>query len=278
MDPVYDGTQAPRRDRAALLRPGGRANRLDPVEDRVGDLLLGGERDWCSPSASTITTSFSSLSNPISARETSLRTIASAPLRSSFSRARSSPAPVSAAKPTIVWPSCGGPPRPARMSSVGSRSSSSSRALAGDLARPMSRGPEVGRRRRHQQHVGGVELGRRARRRSSAAVSTSTRRTPGGAGSATLAATRVTSAPRRGRALGQRQAHPAAGAIADEANRVDRLAGAARRDQDPQSVPGTARARDRGARSRRAARAARGAGRRRARRGRRARPRRARSR
>ena len=42
------------------------------------------------------------ISKPISARETSLRTIASAPFRSSFSRARSMPSLVSAAKPTIV--------------------------------------------------------------------------------------------------------------------------------------------------------------------------------
>ena len=63
---------------------------------------------------------------------------------------------------------------------------------------------------------------------SSAAVCTSTYVTPRRRGRPTLAATTVTSAPRRGRLLGQREAHAARRAVADVADGVDRLAGAAR--------------------------------------------------
>jgi len=56
------------------------------------------------PARVTIDTSFSCASKPIPGLDTSLRTIASTPLRSSFPRARSAaPSPCSAAKPTIVW-------------------------------------------------------------------------------------------------------------------------------------------------------------------------------
>ena len=91
------------------------------------------------------------------------------------------------------------------------------------------------------------------------------------AGAPTLAAIRVTSAPRSAAARGEREAHAAAGAVADEAHRVDRLAGAAGGDQDPQAVPAARRARAASPRPRRAAARGRAAGRCRARRARRAR-------
>ena len=79
-------------------------------------------------------------------------------------------------------------------------------------------------------------------------------------------------------ALGEREAHAPARAVADEAHRVDRLAGAAGGDEDAQAVPGAARApASDGLDLRRAGARARAAGPRRARRARRARPPRARS-
>ena len=66
---------------------------------------------------------------------------------------------------------------------------------------------------------------------SSAAVRTAIRLTPGGGSSATLAATTVTSRAAARGLLGERESHPARGAVADEAHAVDRLAGAAGRDE-----------------------------------------------
>ena len=126
-----------------------------------------------------------------------MRTIRSAPLRSSLARARSTPpSPCSAAKPTIVWPSPGVAASPARMSSVGSRRSSSEPSR-GELAGGDLGGPEVGRRGGHQPARGCRRTPpgpprparRRSRRRCGAR--------PAGSGRATLAAISVTSAPRR---------------------------------------------------------------------------------
>ena len=94
--------------------------------------------------------------------ETSLQTIASTALRSSFSRARSSaPSPCSAAKPTSVWPS-----RRAAASAgehVGGRLELEREPLAAgarDLARRAARRAEVGHRRAHHQHVGAARTPR----------------------------------------------------------------------------------------------------------------------
>ena len=65
--------------------------------------------------------------------------------------------------------------------------------------------------------------------RSCSVVSTRTTLTPAGSGSAVLAATRVTSAPRDGGGPGQRVALEPRGAVAEEADRVEVLAGAAGR-------------------------------------------------
>ena len=173
-------------------------------------------------------------------RETSLTTIASTPLRSSFSRARSTHSPpCSAAKPTRVW--SGRRVRGDAGEDVLGRLEAQlepAAALARDLRPPGARGAEVGDARRPSAGRGRRRTRSRTAPPSSAVVSTSIVATPAGAGSATLAATRVTSAPRRAAARGERDAHAAARAVADEAHRVDRLAGAAGGDQDPQPVPG----------------------------------------
>ena len=75
-------------------------------------------------SAETITTSLSGASNPMSSRDTSLKTTRSTAFATSFARARSSPAaPLSAAKPTSSWPFARRRPSSASTSSVGSSSS-----------------------------------------------------------------------------------------------------------------------------------------------------------
>ena len=79
---------------------------VDLAQDRLGDRLLGVDRHLglVLPAAIRVT-ALRSLSKPISGLETSLRTIRSAPLRSSLPRARSTASPpCSAAKPTIVCP------------------------------------------------------------------------------------------------------------------------------------------------------------------------------
>ena len=70
---------------------------------------------------------------------------------------------------------------------------------------------------------------------------TSTYSIAGERGSETLAATTVTWAPRRGGRLGQRPAHLARRAVADEAHGVDRLARAAGGDEDLEAVERPAR-------------------------------------
>ena len=69
-------------------------------------------------------------------------------------------------------------------------------------------------------------------RARSAAVGACTTSTPSGAGTATFAASSVTSAPRRRGLARDRDAHPPARAVPEIAHRVERLAGAARRDDD----------------------------------------------
>ena len=71
----------------------------------------------------------------------------------------------------------------------------------------------------------------RAASASSEAVSTSTYSIPAWRGSPTLAATHGHRGAAACGLLGQREAHAAGGAVADEAHRVDRLAGAAGGDQ-----------------------------------------------
>ena len=168
--------------------------------------------------------------------------------------------------------------RPARMSSVGSRSSSRpSRPRGGSSHRPPA-GPEVGRGGGHHQDVAWSRTRAPSAAVSSAAVSTSTRRTPGRRGKRDVGGDQGHLGAPPGRSLGEGQAHAAAGAVADEANGVDRLAGTAGGDQHAQAVPGTGRPRQHGLDLVEQARAARAGARRRARRARRAPPPRARSR
>ena len=64
------------------------------------------------------------------------------------------------------------------------------------------------------------------------------RRTPAGDGQRDVGGDQRHLRPALGGGGGEGDSHPAAGAVADEADRVDRLAGAAGGDQDPQPVPG----------------------------------------
>ena len=89
------------------------------------------------------------------------------------------PSPCSAAKPTIVWPGARSPPRPARMSSVGSRSQLEC-ASRPELARGRSRRRESRPARRPSAGPGSRRTRPAAAAASSAVVSTSMRRTPGG--------------------------------------------------------------------------------------------------
>ena len=226
--------------------------RLDPVEDRLGDLVLRRERHLVLAVAlddRDLVVGRSRSRSPT--RETSLKTIASAPLRSSFARARSiASAPVSAANPTSVCSSrrrgadAGEDVlgrlqtqlerrRPRGRSSASAlsaaRKSAGAAAISSTSASAKRR---VGRRRRAPRWS-------RPRHRA--------RCRPAAAG-LTLAAISVTSAPRRAAAVGERDPHPPARAVADEADRVDRLAGPAGGDQHAQPVP--APSRDRAAQSR----------------------------
>ena len=133
------------------------AKRLHPVEDRVGDLLLGRERDVdARRRRSTITTSLSSESKPISARETSLKTITSSalalellagPRRSRRRRARRRSRRASGRR-------SGGARAPARMSSVALEAEvEPAAALARDLPRRRRAGRKSARRGGHQQDM-----------------------------------------------------------------------------------------------------------------------------
>ena len=129
---------------------------------------------WCSPARSTIVTSLLVESKPISGRETSLKTIASTALRSSFARARS-----------IERAGLGGEADQRLVRRGASRRRRrgcprSARAAARARRRPRARsclgrgrgGAEVGRRGGHQQHVGGRRTRLSTASASSAVVST----------------------------------------------------------------------------------------------------------
>ena len=92
---------------------------------------------------------------------------------------------------------------------------------------------EVGDRGGHHDDVG-VRARRRSRPRCQLAGADPTRTTstPAGSGSSTFAATSVTCGTACGRGRGQRVALPAAGPVAQESHRVERLAGAAGADHD----------------------------------------------
>ena len=134
--------------------------------------------------------------------------------------------------PARARPRCA---RRARRGCRGCATSATAAGLAGgllDLGVAAGGGPEVGDGGGHDDRVG-VGRRRRARPRAArAAVPTRTTLTPAGSGSATLAATSVTSAPRAAAVAGQRVALPAGGAVAEEAHRVEGLAGAAGGDDD----------------------------------------------
>ena len=169
----------------------------DLVQDRLGDDVLGVDRHLGLAVGGDQGDRVASLSKPISGSETSLRTIRSAPLRSSLPRARSTASPpCSAAKPTIVWPS-------ARLG--GERGEDVLGRLQVQLERALARcslsvgglgGAEVGRRGGHQQDVRRRRTPRRRRRRAGRWSRRRCAARPAGAGSATLAAISVTSAPR----------------------------------------------------------------------------------
>ena len=162
----------------------------------------------------------------------SFTTTASRRLRSSLLRARSTaPSPCSAANPTST---CAGPPALAqRGEHVAGRLELEREPLAPglrDLRLLRRGGPEVGHRRRHQEHVGRVELGERGPLELGGALDVDV-------ADAGLARERHVRRhdrhlrPAPGRLGGQCEAHPARGAVADEANRVDRLARAAGADE-----------------------------------------------
>ena len=134
----------------------------------------------------------------MSDRETSLKTIASRPLRSSFSRARLiASAPCSAAKPTTVCSSVRSRATPASTSSVRSRSSltasAPSRCIFPASTSAARKSATAAAIRSTWLRLNSVLTASA----SSAVVSTSILATPAGSASDTLAATTVTSAPRR---------------------------------------------------------------------------------
>ena len=246
MRPVRVGALSVTRRAELAPSDAGAAQRLDPVEDRLGDLLLGGERDLrARASRSTIVTSLRSRVEADLGSETSLKTIASTPLRSSLlarpldrlarrarRRSRRASGRRGACAASAGEDVLGRLEAQLEAAAALARRSSPSARVAGRKsagAAAISRTSAVGELAPHAPR----RARRRSRRRRGA--------TPAGAGRATLAATSVTSAPRRAAALGERQAHAAARAVADEAHRVDRLAGAAGGDQHAQAVPGPAR-------------------------------------
>ena len=122
------------------------------------------------------------------------------------------------------------------MSSVGSRwrsreASRVSLPVAGSLARKSAGAAAMSR-------TWAPGNSARAASASCSPVSTSMRWTPGGLGQGDVGGDQGHVGPAAGGGGGEGDAHAAAGAVAEEANRVDRLAGAAGRDQDPEAVPG----------------------------------------
>ena len=174
------------------------------------------------------TTSLSSTSKPMSARATSFSTIRSTPLRSRLARARSRPSPVSAAKPTSTWPGRRAAPMAARMSVVGTSSSDQSPAARPLRVAGVGR-PVVGDGGGHQHDVGVGGAGERL----ALQVGGGRRLDDGAAGRAHggVAEQRRHLGAAQQRRVGERDAHAAARAVAEEAHRVERLARAAGRDQ-----------------------------------------------
>ena len=121
---------------------------------------LGASGTRRSPSRSTITTSLSAESKPISARETSLKTIASSPLRSSFERARSIASGAVLGRETDQGLVVASQRREIGEEVLGLLEAKveAAAALAGDLPRLRHGRPEVGDGGGHQQHVAGREL------------------------------------------------------------------------------------------------------------------------
>ena len=190
----------------------------------------GGSRS--SPAVETIVTSLSLDSKPIALSETSLTTIASIPLRSSLPRARATKSPpCSAAKPTRTWPLRRLPARPARTSAVGSSSmvspDPSSRASLPGLGSAGRKSATAAAIRRSRRRRRPSPLHPRARRRCHVDALDA-----GGDRQRDVRGDQrhLGAAPRR--RLGEGDAHPAARAIADEADRVDLLTGPAGGDED----------------------------------------------
>ena len=175
------------------------------VPDDVGQRGLRAARDLASRAVGRRGSTASLSGLPKTAPPlTSLTTSRSQPLRASLARARSSTEPV-------VVAGLGGEADdhrarrgPGRCRARGGcRGSGSARWLGAEpsaafliLASLTAGRPEVGRGRGHHDGVGGRRRRPAPRARSWAVVSTRTTLTPAGSGSATLAATRVTSAPR----------------------------------------------------------------------------------
>ena len=203
------------------------------------------------PSASRMTARLVSTSKPASGCEMSLATMRSSRLRAqlvgrvldagrrSRPRSRRAPGPARLSRPSVDEEVVGGLEH-----DLGDALVLLELAVGGCL------GPEVGDRRRHHDDVG---VGGPAEHRVlhlGSAVSTGTISTPGGAGRP-MVVTSVTSAPRAGGGLGDRVALLARRAVADEAHRVDRLAGAAGGDQHPRPRRGRRRRREHARRPRR---------------------------
>ena len=166
----------------------------------------------------------------------SFRTIRSAFLRSSFSRARSTLSPASAAKATTVWlvGSGGGE---AGEDVLGGLQVEVEGGVAGELAVCNVACLEVGGGGGHQEDLGARELGagrlgELLGRLDVDAVDA------GGLGEADVGGDQGHVCAAAGGGRGEGDAHAAAGAVAEEADGVDRLAGAARGDEDAEAVPG----------------------------------------
>ena len=181
-----------------------------------------------SPSAETSTTSFSAESKPMSSRATSLKTIRSARLLPSFSRARSRPrSPRSAAKPTSTAAPFV-PPRAQLAQDVGRRLERHRPGLV--VLRPLALlglgRPVVGDGGGHHDHVR-VAAGERLAghflggRRLHHVYSY-------GRGHREVRRDERHLRPAPPSLGGERRAHPARRAVAEEADRVERLAGPAR--------------------------------------------------
>ena len=199
---------------------------------------------WSSPARSTTVTSLRSESKPISARETSLKTIASTALRSSFARARSIASGAGLggeADQGLIVAAAGREPGEDVLGRLQAE-------LRGGRRRARASSPP-GRPSRKSAGAAAISSTCASPKRlptasaSSAVVSTRTVSIAAGSGEADVGGDQGDVGAPVGRGRGEREAHAAARAVADEAHRVDRLAGAAGGDQHPQAVPAPARGR-----------------------------------